>query len=362
MPVETALWRIAPNGLIETRRVGLKSEADLHRWIEADARLLGGDLLIIGSEVVTDFNGRIDLLALDPAGTVHIIELKRDKTPREVVAQALDYASWVAPLDAEDLQEIYRRYKGADLGEAYQERFGTALPETLNDEHRLTIVASALDASSERIVQYLSEYHDVAINAVFFTVFDDGNGQVLTRSWLLDPEQVTTRAEDRSVGRKERGEWTGFWFVNVGVTKDEDRTWDDALEFRFVSGGQGARYRDYLKKLKVGDRIFAYIIGRGYVGYGVVEREAVMARDFRLADGTPLFAADVKGTTLRENPDDEERAEYIVAVQWKKTVPASDARKYPGIFAIQQIVCKIYDAKTTEFLMKQFDVAEPASA
>ena len=34
---------------------------------------------------------------------MHIIELKRDRTPRDVVAQALDYASWVRGLHYEDI-------------------------------------------------------------------------------------------------------------------------------------------------------------------------------------------------------------------------------------------------------------------
>ena len=357
MPVETALWRITQNGLVAARRSALKSEADLHRWIEADPKLMGGDLMLIGSEVITDFGGRIDLLALDPDGTVHVIELKRDKTPREVVAQALDYASWVASRSADDLHDIYRRYTGGDLGPSYQERFGVPLPETLGDEHRITIVASSLDASSERIVAYLSEYHEIAINAVFFSVFEDAAGDVLTRSWLLDPDDVATRAEDRSAVRKERGEWTGFWFVNVDVTKDEDRSSDDARAYGFVSGGQGARYRDYMQKLKVGDQIFAYISGRGYVGYGSVSSEAVMAREFLVKDGSSLFDQDLQGSTIRENVNDEEQAEYVVGIDWKRTFDANDARKYPGIFAIQQIVCKIYDAKTTEFLKTQFSVS-----
>jgi RecB family endonuclease NucS len=39
--------------------------------------------------------GRIDLLCINGDGDIVIVELKRDKTPREITAQALDYASWV---------------------------------------------------------------------------------------------------------------------------------------------------------------------------------------------------------------------------------------------------------------------------
>jgi hypothetical protein len=38
-----------------------------------------------------------------------LIELKKDRTPREVVAQALDYASWAAELTPECLSQIYQR-------------------------------------------------------------------------------------------------------------------------------------------------------------------------------------------------------------------------------------------------------------
>lgn len=358
MPIETTLWRITPDGLREGRRSALKSEDALHKWIEQNPRLIGSDLMLIGSEVATAHGGRIDLLAVDSAGTVHVIELKRDKTPRDVVAQALDYASWVVTLTAEDLHEIYRRFaKDDDLARAYKERFATPLPETLNEEHRITIVASALDPSSERIVSYLSEQYGVAINALFFTVFDDGGSELLTRSWLLDPGKVLTRAEDSSVARKERGEWTGFWFVNIGMTQEEDRSWDDARDYGFVSGGQGARSRAAMERLEIGDRIFAFVSKQGYVGYGIVDQRAVMARDYVLADGRPLLSV-VKGNTMRQNVDDPERSEYVVAVRWKKTVPVKDARLFSGIFRNQNVVCKIRDAQTADFLKEQFDVQD----
>jgi hypothetical protein len=56
--------------------------------------------MLIGRQEDTGFGGRIDLLAIAPAGSRVLIELKRDSTPREVVAQALDYASWMERLRA----------------------------------------------------------------------------------------------------------------------------------------------------------------------------------------------------------------------------------------------------------------------
>jgi RecB family endonuclease NucS len=48
-----------------------------------------GKLLIIGRQVITNLGSIIDLLALDRRGDVVVIELKRDRTPRDTLAQAL---------------------------------------------------------------------------------------------------------------------------------------------------------------------------------------------------------------------------------------------------------------------------------
>jgi hypothetical protein len=59
--------------------------------------------MIIGRQEDTGHGGRIDLLALAPDGALILIELERAKTPREAVAQALDYAGWAESLEAEHL-------------------------------------------------------------------------------------------------------------------------------------------------------------------------------------------------------------------------------------------------------------------
>ena len=84
-------------------------------------------------------------------------------------------------------------YLKKSLDEAFYNRFKTNLPESLNDNHTIVIVASAFDASSERIVRYLSEIHAIAINTAFFTVFDDHGQILLATDWLLDQSEVVKR-------------------------------------------------------------------------------------------------------------------------------------------------------------------------
>ena len=61
------------------------TEETLHDWLESNPEsiLEDNELLIIGREVLTDLGGYIDLLGVDSAGNVVVVELKRDQTPRD---------------------------------------------------------------------------------------------------------------------------------------------------------------------------------------------------------------------------------------------------------------------------------------
>lgn len=155
MPIRNAIWTVngTPRQLSEGR---LPSERALEDMIVSSPRILSDEWMLIGRQERTASGGFIDLLAVAPDGALVLIELKRDRTPREVVAQAIDYAVWVEELETQDIDAIYRRFApGRDLAADFQTRFGQALDEeTLNESHQIVIVAASLDDSSERIVGY----------------------------------------------------------------------------------------------------------------------------------------------------------------------------------------------------------------
>src|ERR1700722_2360890 len=100
---EIRIWQVDnTDGLTEVKCSKLDLEARIEKWISNDISLLSPDLLVIGKQVPTASGKFIDLLCIDRSGSIFIVELKRDKTPREVTAQALDYASWVKDLDADE--------------------------------------------------------------------------------------------------------------------------------------------------------------------------------------------------------------------------------------------------------------------
>jgi len=197
MPQEIRVWEVI-NGdqLHEIPKTSLSKEEKIEEWIEKDISIISEDFLVIGRQVETDFKGYIDLLCIDQNSDLVIIELKKEKTTREIVGQILDYASWVKDLSSERVMEIANRYfasRGLEsINAVFEKKFGEKMQETLNNAHRLFIVSSELDGSTEREINYLSSY-GIGINALSFQYFQKENKVYLARVFLIEPEEVERR-------------------------------------------------------------------------------------------------------------------------------------------------------------------------
>jgi hypothetical protein len=236
------------------------------------------------------------------------------------------------------------------LSAVFEAAFGAALPDTVNASHSLVLVASELDDSSERIINYLADQYDVSINAVFFRFFQDAGSELLGRAWLRDPIKTIEQA-----GSRRRAPWLGEWFVNVG--EGRHRTWADNRRYGYIGAGQGEKYSRPLRNLKAGDRIFAYMKGLGYVGYGEVAKEAVPIADFTVEEvGKRLLELPLEAPHASENSESPTLSEWAVAVKWLKVFPREEAKTFKGAFANPNIVCKLRDQKTLEFLHTEFGV------
>lgn len=195
------LWEvISDTELQEIPSDQINLEERLEDWLATDISVLDPNLLVIGRQVPTDFGGTIDLLCLDNAGDTVVVELKKGRTPRDVTAQALDYASWVRDLSHERLTFIAEDYlRDSDsLDSAFQERFEEPLPDELNLGHRSLIVAESMDSSTERIVRYLSSMN-VPINVATIQHFKDKAGRsMLAQVYLIEPEEAEAKSRARS--------------------------------------------------------------------------------------------------------------------------------------------------------------------
>lgn len=354
MPVKFGLWRVDGESIEKVPASTIASEERLETIIEARIDLLGlGDLFTVGRQVVTSFGKRIDLLAIDDQGDLYVIELKKARTPREVVAQALEYGFWVQGLSFEAVRDLYSdHHDGEDFDSAFTTRFGADLPEAINTGHRLVVVATAMDTSTQQIVEYVRGY-GVPINVLFFEYLVDGDREYLARSWLSDPDLETVSA---SSGKKQ-APWSGQdFFVAVGG-RPEWRNWDDMRRYGFVSAGHGAKYRDAMSKLFAGARIWACIPGTGYVGVGEVIAEAVAVKDFSVElDGheVPILEVPLAAQNMGDAANDPDESEYVARVRWTDARPREQAVWEKGMYANQNVVTKLRQQFTLQRLNELF--------
>ncbi len=353
MSIEMKMWRIDGEVPQPLATSSLPAERDLHEFLKRDPSLLGERLLVIGSETPTPFGGRLDLLAIDEDGNLHVLELKRDKTPREVVAQVLDYGSWATGLSREAVIAMANNHLSQPFEAAFEEVFRKTPPDELNGKLHLTIVAAELDASSERIINYLRTFQ-VPINAVFFSYLEDGGRRYLARSWL------TASAEDAlptSTARgSKRANWNGRdWYVNCGG----DRPWEDARQFNFISAGGGKWYSETIRKLPEGSRVWVYVPGSGYVAAGntLAPAQRFEQAEVKVGEEWVLLANQALHGTYqhRINPVDDD-AEWVVPVKWLDTRPEAEALKEKGLFANQASVCRLSQEFTLERLNAFFNI------
>lgn len=342
MPIAINIWKLGER--VEAVEFGaIESESRLERTIEQDISILSPDLFLVGRQVRTPYGGIIDLLAVDANGKLVVIELKKHKTPREVVAQVLDYGAYVKDLSAEAIEGIYRDYakkRGETdtppLEEALCEAFNLEEGPEINNDHELLIVAAELDDSTERIIRYLTEL-SVSVNAVFFRYFKDGEREYLTRAWLMEPEEV-----DAKVAVREGQTWNGEYYVSFGG--NERRVWEEARDYGFISAGGGLWYSRSLSMLEEGARVWVNIPKTGYVGVGEVVEEVVPIEEF-MVEGeegaeVPITEKGLRISESRRAGENPDKAEYLVRVNWIHTVSESEAVKEKGLFGNQNSAAK----------------------
>jgi hypothetical protein len=369
VPIEVGIWRIDGGRVDPVPASSLERESRLEDVLEQDISILGLDsLLVIGRQVITKYGKRVDLLAVDVEGGLFVIELKKDRTPREVVAQALDYGFWVRQLDPDAIAEMYVHHNGgAVFAEAFEQLFDQPVPESLNESHQLIIVASQLDASTERIVNYVADY-DIPLNVVFFQYFRDGAAEYLTRSWLLDPAEAEERSRSTRQRRpraSNRDAWNGQDFYYSAGEQSGQRDWDDMVRYGFISAGGGKWYTQTLKQLQPGHRVFACLPATGYVGVGVVKETVKPVTEFEVqtdSGSVPILEAPTKANAMGTDSDKAELREQLVRVQWIRHRPREQAIWKPGMYANQNSVTRLRRQFTIEELTREFNLDEDDQA
>jgi hypothetical protein len=195
MATEIKSWQIVNGKLTQVStsliESGRKEKDDLEEWIKSNPEIIGNDIAIIGEQVQTK-SGPLDFLGIDKYGNMVIVELKRDKLPREALAQAIDYASDIATYEKDFINEICLKFSGQTL----ENYLSTKFPDinldgfVVNQTQRLLLVGFSVEESLHRMIEWLSEKYSIGINAIVLHYIKTHNGEELLSRTVIIPEEI----------------------------------------------------------------------------------------------------------------------------------------------------------------------------
>jgi len=173
----------------------VNKEIDLEILLENNPEYFfdNSKILIIGRQVITNLNTFIDLLGVDQLGNTVVIELKRGKTPRETLAQLIEYASFIDNLDYDQLNEIYQDYSGEDasLEDYHQEYYKSEITDKVswNKTSKLVIVASNITTEIKQTAMYLRK-KGLDVYCVEFKYFvDNTHNKMISSDFIVGDEE-----------------------------------------------------------------------------------------------------------------------------------------------------------------------------
>lgn len=346
------IYRISPEKIDALPRTsfpqrGIKERADLQRLLRANIGVVTNPdapeqpgVLVIAEEFAEwdDSKRRIDLLGVDDKANMVVIELKRDDDGGHMELQAIRYAAMVSGMTFARAVEAFQTYldkntAGQDARTKLLEFLGWDEPheDDFARDVRILLVAADFGKELTTAVLWLNE-RDLDIRCVRLKPYANGDQTIVDAQQVVPlPEaaEYTIRVREKAStvrgAARESGADTGYWFMNTGDGSNEGRSWEDCKKYGFMLAGGGKKWMDDARKLKVGDKIFAYLSGHGYVGLGEVTAEAIPFKGFvPQGQSKPLPQLPLTAEYQQERMSDPEEWDLCVAVKWTKAVPRSE--------------------------------------
>ncbi len=175
--------------LIVAQETDLQLEEHLESWLENSPGALIPDEIVlwIGRQTSARTEENVvfpDLLGVDADGNLIVAELKRAKTPRETVAQLLEYAAWANELTEEQLHAHAEEYFDSDQSfqDAFREAFDIPDDEDippLNRAMRLFIAAGEILPSVAAVCRFLRTTYGMDVSCLSVSAFQTEAGETL---------------------------------------------------------------------------------------------------------------------------------------------------------------------------------------
>jgi Protein of unknown function DUF91. len=196
----------------------LDTEANLEqRLVRTDGAQIGEvEVFYVARQESPGEGGIFDILGVDKQGNAVIVELKRDRAPRDIVAQALEYASEIRNVEYDYLDDRYQDFLREEQGysdpaemptlrDAHAEYFDLDDPlseSQINTDQRLVVVGTDFQDVSLNMADFLRE-HGIDVVAVEYSTYRDKDEgvELLTTDGIRRPlseEPSTTSSTGRS--------------------------------------------------------------------------------------------------------------------------------------------------------------------
>jgi hypothetical protein len=213
-----ALYELGKTSLKPIARTSLNREAvrereDLQRILRDQVEVLDPELLVIAEEFGNwdDSRRRIDLLAVDRAANLVVIELKRGDTGGHMELQAVRYAAMVSTMTWDRAVEAFSRYlvaraRDGDPRELLLNFFDWEDPdeEAFGQDVRIILVSADFGRELTTAVLWLNE-RDLDIRCVRLRPFaDDGRVLLNVEQVIPLPEAQDFQIQIREKVRQER--------------------------------------------------------------------------------------------------------------------------------------------------------------
>lgn len=323
----------------------LEKEAKLEqRLVRTDGAKIGDvEVLYVGRQGSPGDGGIFDILGVDERGDTVVVELKRGRTPRDVVAQALEYAGEIRNVDYEYLDERYREFLREEQGytdpsetpslrEAHREYFD--LEESLserefNDNQRLVVVGTDFGDVVLNMADFLRENGIDVVAVEYSTYRDDEEGvELLTTDGIRRP----LREEPGSVSSpRESADFSDLTDAIRDRVDARVRERDGITEVRSTSKFTrvesayplGLTYEAYLPGRQAGEQANLRVNITDVADEDVEATEAVLAtytdekEMYEVEQGTPsrIVSREPPITVSEEDADTvEEIAEELIAL------------------------------------------------
>jgi alkylated DNA nucleotide flippase Atl1 len=233
---------------------------EIERWLKQEPGVMGEELKVVASQ----FSGfdktkdRPDLLALDRAGKLVVVEIKRDDSGNGQDLQALRYAAYVSTFTAEQVAGLYRAYESQEndraitSAEARKELEDFISSESLDaldedEQPRIVLVAARFQVGVTNTALWLTRNFGLDITCVQLTPYKL-NGEILLASSILIPlpqaadYEVRLQEKRRKASTRRQGDSLDFEIVRTFIASIPEGRWasygDVAAAAGAPKGGQ----------------------------------------------------------------------------------------------------------------------------